>query len=158
MLSVLQHTIHKRSKNAHFEAKGTTPQDQTLFWQWYRETMGRLAASPQSRVLLGWQFSCGQSWNASGGISAALQEAIDEIAGCSWNRLSGSWRFGRSHAIDLQGFPVFEMEGELPMGVINEMSLAWRTMCKTVCDLKKQDMYPPDLKDGAASSPIVRKP
>ena len=44
-------------------------------------------------------------------------------------------------------FPVFEMEGELPMGVVNEMSLAWRNMCKTVYELKKQDMYPPDLKD-----------
>ena len=43
-------------------------------------------------------------------------------------------------------FPVFEMEGELPMGVVNEMSLAWRNMCKTVYELKKQDMYPPDLK------------
>ena len=39
------------------------------------------------------------------------------------------------------------MEGELPMGVVNEMSLAWRNMCKTVYDLKKQDMYPPDLKE-----------
>ena len=44
-------------------------------------------------------------------------------------------------------YPVFEMEGELPMGVVNEMSLAWRNMCKTVYELKKQDMYPPDLKD-----------
>ena len=42
---------------------------------------------------------------------------------------------------------MFEMEGELPMGVVNEMSLAWRNMCKTVYELKKQDMYPPDLKD-----------
>ena len=44
-------------------------------------------------------------------------------------------------------FPVFEMEGELPMGVVNEMSLAWRTMCKTVYELKKFDMYPPGMKD-----------
>ena len=44
-------------------------------------------------------------------------------------------------------YPVFEMEGELPMGVVNEMSLAWRNMCKTVYELKKFDMYPPDMKD-----------
>ena len=41
---------------------------------------------------------------------------------------------------------MFEVEGELPLGVVNEMSLAWRNMSKTVYELKKQDVYPPDLK------------